>query len=407
MLLIAERVARTGELETDGRRDIAGIHLVQLHPLVGVHLKDTRDTLLLLLRGVVDVGTGIERTGVNSEVRQLPDERIRHDLERQRRERLLIGGIAVIRLAIRRRAFDRRDIQRARHILDHRVEHLLDALVAVCRAAGHRDGRTFAAALAEHLLQILLRRLFAVQVLHHQILIKVTELLHHLGVPLLALILHVVRDIRDLDLCTLLVLIEVRLHLHQVDNTLEGVFLADRELNADRVLAQTGLDLFDAAVEVSADDVHLVDESHTRNIVLIRLMPDILRLRLDTALGREDTDRAIQHTERTLDLNREVDMPRRIDDVDAVLQRARRGLGFFFQSPVARGGSGRDRDAALLLLDHPVHGSGTVMSLADLVVDAGVVKNPLGQCRLAGIDMSHDTDISGPLKRILSSRSSH
>ena len=53
-----------------------------------------------------------------------------------------------------------------------------------------------------------------------------------------------------------------------------------------------------------------------------------------------------------------------------------------------------DRDAALLLLLHPVHGGGAVMHFADLVRDTGVVENPLCCRRLSGVNVSHDSDIS-------------
>jgi hypothetical protein len=55
----------------------------------------------------------------------------------------------------------------------------------------------------------------------------------------------------------------------------------------------------------------------------------------------------------------------------------------------------RDRDTALLLLHHPVHGRSTVMNLADLVRLACIEQDSLGRRGLAGIDMSHDPDVSG------------
>ena len=74
--------------------------------------------------------------------------------------------------------------------------------------------------------------------------------------------------------------------------------------------------------------------------------------------------------------------PGRVDDVDAVLgQRQVHAL-----PEAGRRGRG-DRDAALLLLLHPVHGGGAVVHLADLVVDAGVVQDALGRRRLAGVDV--------------------
>src|SRR5690606_3647730 len=53
-----------------------------------------------------------------------------------------------------------------------------------------------------------------------------------------------------------------------------------------------------------------------------------------------------------------------------------------------------DRDAALLLLLHPVHGGGTVMHFTQLVADAGVEQDALGRGGLAGIDVGHDAEVA-------------
>ena len=71
-----------------------------------------------------------------------------------------------------------------------------------------------------------------------------------------------------------------------------------------------------------------------------------------------------------------------VDDVDG---------GVF---PVARGRSGRDRDAALLLLLHPVHGGSALVDLTDLVVDTGVEQDPLGRGGFARVDVRHDPDVA-------------
>ena len=61
----------------------------------------------------------------------------------------------------------------------------------------------------------------------------------------------------------------------------------------------------------------------------------------------------------------------------------------------------RDRDAALLLLDHVVHGRGALVDLADLVVDARVVEDALGRRRLARVDVGHDADVARSLEGVL------
>ena len=54
----------------------------------------------------------------------------------------------------------------------------------------------------------------------------------------------------------------------------------------------------------------------------------------------------------------------------------------------------RDRDAALLLLLHPVHRGRALVDLADLVGLTGVVEDPLGRGRLARVDVRHDPDVA-------------
>ena len=402
MLLIADGVAGGGVLEAHCRGDITGIDLLQLHSLVCVHLQDTSHSLLLALRGIEDIGAGVQRTGVHAEESKSSDEGIRDDLECECGERLLIGGLSLVLFAVHRRALDRRDVRRCRHILDDSVEELLDALVEVRGTAAHRDSQILAGTFAERLLQLVDGRLFSLKILLHQVLIKVADLLHHLGVPLLRLILHILRNVDDGDILALGVVVNVSLHLHHVDQALEVILLADGQLDADRVLAETMLDLVDCHEEVCAHDVHLVDEGDTRDMISVRLTPHVLGLGLNASLRVEDADGAVKHAERALDLDGKIHVAGGVDDVDAVLQRAGLRLAVFLQRPVAGGSSGGNGNTSLLLLLHVVHCRGALIGLTDLVVHTGIVQNTLGKGRLSCVDMRHDTDISGSLEGVLS-----
>ena len=75
----------------------------------------------------------------------------------------------------------------------------------------------------------------------------------------------------------------------------------------------------DAVVEVGAGAVELVDEAHPRDAVLVGLAPDGLGLRLDAGDAVEHGDRAVEHAQRALDFDGEVDVAGGVDDVDAVL----------------------------------------------------------------------------------------
>ena len=164
--------------------------------------------------------------------------------------------------------------------------------------------------------------------------------------PLLLLAhLEVLRDLPDVERRPeLLPVPRDALHLHQVDDALEPLLGADRQRQHQRVGPQVPLDHVDGAEEVGAHAVHLVDEADARHAVLVGLAPDRLGLRLDARDAVEQRDGAVEHAQGALDLEREVDVAGRVDDVDAV------------PVPLARGRGRGDGDAALLLLLHPVHG---------------------------------------------------
>ena len=66
----------------------------------------------------------------------------------------------------------------------------------------------------------------------------------------------------------------------------------------------------DDLVEVGAGAVHLVDERKARHGVLVGLAPDGLGLRLHAADRAQHEHRAVEHAQRTLDFDGEVDVSR-------------------------------------------------------------------------------------------------
>src|SRR5206468_10042523 len=140
--------------------------------------------------------------------------------------------------------------------------------------------------------------------------------------------------------------------------------------------------------EGRADAVHLVDERKPRLAVLVRLAPHRLGLRLHAGDRVVDHARTVEHAQATLDFDGEVDVPRRVYDVDAVF-----GIGEIHPLPETGGRRRGDGDAALLFLLHPIHGGRAVVHLADLVVHAGVEKDALGRGRLPGVNMRGDADV--------------
>ena len=178
----------------------------------------------------------------------------------------------------------------------------------------------------------------------------------------------------------------VRFHLQQIDDALEFVGGPDGQLHRDRVRAQPISNRLKAELKVRPDLVHLVDETNPRHVVAIGLPPDRLGLRLDAFLCVKDGDGPIQHSQRSLDLDGEIHVPGRVDEIDRV------GVALIF--PGARSGGGLDRDAALLLFGQEIHRGRAFVNLAELVVPAGVVQHALGDGGLAGVDVGADADVT-------------
>src|SRR5512142_1451596 len=203
-VLVAEGVAGEGRLEAHGGGDVAGLDLIDVLARVGVQAHDAADALAIAGGRVQHVGTGFERAGIDAEEAELADERVRRDLERERRERRVVLGRALhdLRLVVRLGAFHRRDVERRRKVVDDGVEHELHALVLEGAAAedGHdleRDDR-----LAEHALEFGDRDLLAGEELldHGLVAAGGDDGLDQLRAVFLGLGLHVLRVLAFLDL---------------------------------------------------------------------------------------------------------------------------------------------------------------------------------------------------------------
>ncbi len=111
-------------------------------------------------------------------------------------------------------------------------------------------------------------------------------------------------------------------------------------------------------------------------------MPDGLGLRLNAGDAAEHDDRTVEDAQAALDLDREVDVTRGVDQVDLVLL------------PLERRRGGGDRDPALALLFHPVHLGLAVVDLSDLVDLAGVKQEAFRDGGLARVDVRDYTEVS-------------
>ena len=357
-----------------------------------MHHEDTTQALALAFGGVVHGVTGVDNTGVHAEVAQLAHEGVSHNLECQRRERSgIVSHALALLLGTGDDTLDGRDIGGGRHIVNDSVQHLLDTLVTVRRTANNGNNLIVDGGLTQGSLQFLDSRLLALKVLHHEVIVGFGDGLHHLGMVFLSQLLHILGNGLHAHILTLNIIVNVCFHVDEVDDAAEGHFLTDGQLDRDGVGMQSVAHHVEYAIEVSTGNVHLIDISHTRDMVLISLTPNGFRLGLNAALGTENRNGTVKHAERTLNFHREVYVSGGINDVDTVIL------------PVAGGCGGGNGDTSLLLVCHPVHGSRTLVGLTYLMGLTGVEQDTLGGRGLTGIDVSHDTDITSTIKRIFSS----
>jgi hypothetical protein len=387
-----QRVAGPDVLEPDAGGDVAREDGVDVLAVVGVHLEDAAHPVLAARGRVHDLRALLERARVHPEVGQLAHVRVGHDLEGERGERLVVGRLALeLLVALHADAGHRRQVEGARQVLDDGVEQRLDALVLERRAVEDRHDLVRHRAGAHGAPHVVDGDLLVADVLLEDRLVERRQHVEEGLAVLLGLVLQLVGDLADLPLgAELLVEPDQRLHGDEVDDALVVALGADRQLEDGHVGTEPVLDGVERGEEVGTQPVHLVDEAHARHAVLVRLLPDRLGLGLDAGHAVEDRHGAVEDAQGPLDLDREVDVAGRVEDVDLVV------------APVAGGGGRRDRDAALLLLDHPVHRGGTLVDLTDLVGLAGVVEDALGRGGLARIDVGHDPDVSGSFEGVRS-----
>ena len=83
ILLVTECITCRCELESDRCCDISRIYFIKLFSFICVHLKDTSYTLFFALCSIQYIGTSVHCTRIYSEICQLTNEWVCHNLERK------------------------------------------------------------------------------------------------------------------------------------------------------------------------------------------------------------------------------------------------------------------------------------------------------------------------------------
>ncbi len=285
--------------------------------------------------------------------------------------------------------FDSAIVDRAGQVSADIVEKRLNTLVLERRTKSHRHDLHLQSSVADSATDLFFcdgGRI--VEIFFHQDIVELSDLLKHFITPFFSFSLKICRDFLEGVVSThRFVMPENSFHADKVNDTFECLFSTDRNLDRTGIGTENILQLAYNLKEVSARTVHLVNVTDTGNVVLVSLTPHSLRLRLNATYCTESSDSTVEHTERTFNFHSEVNVSGGVNKVDLV----------FVSVVVPESGcSGRcDSDTALLFLFHPVHGSATIVHLADFMSQTRIEKDTL-RCRcLAGIDVSHNTDITG------------
>ena len=220
------------------------------------------------------------------------------------------------------------------------------------------------------------------RIFHHDVLIVVGKRLNEGLAVFFRLVLELVRYLLYADVPAEFVIVLVSLHFQKINNSGKIGFRTDWELNGYRIAFEAFLHHVHNIVEVRAHNVHFIYIGHAGYLVLVRLTPNRFRLRLYAAFRAENGNSAVQHTQRALYFDGEVDVSRRINNIDPV------------SKPLGCSCSRSDGNAAFLLLLHPVHSRIAFMGLTKFMVASSVKENAFRGRGFACVDMCHNPNIT-------------
>ena len=256
VILVTQGVTGGGLLQADNRVDVTCVSLLNRVLLVGVHLEQLADALLLTLGGVHNLGARQNLTRVNADEVELPEEWVCSNLEGQCRERGLNGRLTrnLLILVADSVADNLANIEWVREEVNDSVEKRLDALVAVCGTAVNWVNLGVDGQFADAGLELLNGQLLAAEVLFHEFFVGLSNGLNQLLTVLCSLVLEVFWDFLVGRLSTGLNLATPGncLHVQQVNHAVEVILSADRQLHNQWLSAQAVNDGLNGEVEVSA-----------------------------------------------------------------------------------------------------------------------------------------------------------
>src|SRR5438876_6392154 len=139
MVFVAKSIARRDILDSDDSRDVARVTSLDVFALVRLDLNQTRNAFALVRARIVNRVAFRKCAGINTKEDKLADKRIAPKLEGERTKiAVVIGRRFDLFARVRVLTFRWRNIERARQIIDYRIDQVLHAFILECRTGNDR-----------------------------------------------------------------------------------------------------------------------------------------------------------------------------------------------------------------------------------------------------------------------------
>jgi len=202
--------------------------------------------------------------------------RVSSNLECESRKRFAVRRLTgQLRLfVVGLEAFDCRDVERRRQVINNGVKHGLNTLVLERRTGENRSDLVCKGRATNRCLDVF-DGVSLIEELLCEVVISVCDNFEKCVVVFRSLVFQIGRDFLDVVLLALLGVFgpDQRAHADEIDNAAEVSFCTDRDLQHCRRCTKAGADGVDTHVEVGTGAVELVDEADTRHAVLVSLTP--------------------------------------------------------------------------------------------------------------------------------------
>ena len=342
---IAQSVTRQGHAKLGHSSKIPRMQLLHLNRLAPLHDREMTQALRLLARKIHDRLVRLHHAANDLEERDPSRKRVRHRLVYIQRERLLIThfahddlvlnihrSVSIAVLAHRLQNSVRGHwlpFRRRRRIHLQKIKKMISPHISQAAHVQHRKDPILANGLMQRANQVFLRNGPLAEELLHQFIFPLCHKLHQRLMRRLGIRLVGLGNRPHLTASIPIRLVQISLHGHQVHNSMEPVFIDDRQLHRHNLAPPLLLHQFDhpltAHSAVRFGMIHLVDHDHTREVDLCRILPNPVGHRLNARLCIDNyrSDLGRQHRRPRL-MHKHV-KARRVDqvDLDAVPLRKR------------------------------------------------------------------------------------